>query len=124
MAQVPRDDGWLRYRKHRRATVGEWDAGVTLRETAQIGADSQYNPHLLETDEQVRELELRCYLQGELIRDSINRETRYFQIADTIVGACSGVYTSFVFVECTSGFFHGRPISPKALRRLGVIVND
>lgn len=33
-------------------------------------------------------------------------------------------YTSYMFAECTSGFYHGRPISPQKLRQLGVDIDD
>jgi hypothetical protein len=38
------------------------------------------------------------------------------------VGVCQGEETEYVFAECTSGFVHGRPISKRALRALGVKV--
>jgi hypothetical protein len=124
MPQTPRADGWQRYRKHRRSTVERWDSGETLIGTSRPGADSQYNPHLFPNDDAVQTFELSCYMQGQLIQDSGNRETRYFRFDDAVVGACNGVYTHYAFVECTSGFFHGRPISPQALRILGVTVDD
>ncbi len=124
MPQTPRADGWQRYSHHRRATIDMWDAGLTVVATGQPGADSQCNPHFFVRDEDVQVLELACFLQGTLIRDSGNRESRFAHFPEMIVGACSGVYTSYAFVECTSGFYHGRPISPESLRILGIRVND
>ena len=124
MPQVARADGWVRYTHHRQAAIAEWDAGLTLKRTAEPEEDSQYNPHLFGTDQAVMRIELLCVETGTQIRDSGNRETKYLRLPGVIVGVCSGEYTEYVFAECTSGFYHGRPISAAALRRLGVEVHD
>lgn len=43
--------------------------------------------------------------------------------ADKIVGVCSGEETQYIFAEWRSdGLVHGRPISVKRLREMGVSV--
>lgn len=116
MAPEPRQDGWLRYTHHRRATIEEWDAGITRRST--VGGDSQYNPHIYNNDAAISELELRCVVEGTVIRETHNKRTAYMKLTD-VVGACSGEDTNYCFAECTSGFYHGRPICERELKRLG-----
>lgn len=120
MPQILRPDGWVQYKYHRMATVDDWDSGETLRATTEPEYDAQYNPRLFHSDEVVETLERLAYERGLTITDIGHKEKRYFRLEGQIVGACSGEYTQFLFVECTSGFFHGRPISLKELRRLGV----
>ena len=113
---------WARYTHHRQATIEEWDSGETRKKTRGKGRDSQYNPHLFYTDEQVQALELRCIQEGVTIKESGHRITKYLRLEGTIVGACRGMETEYVFAECTSGDYHGRPISTLALRDMGVDV--
>jgi hypothetical protein len=120
MAPPPRQDGWQYYTHHRRATIAEWDAGETLRNTAN-GGDAQYNPHIYSTHESIRELELHCILDGKIIRETPNKLTAFMKL-DVVVGACSGQYTPYVFAECTSGFYHGRPMCEDALRKIGASI--
>lgn len=123
MAPGPAPQRWVRYSHHRGATVDEWDRGITVRQTQKIGGrtqDSKYNPHFFHTDEQIQAIELRCITDGVVIRDSGHRVTKYLHIRGVIVGACCGVETEYIFAECTSGDYHGRPISIEALRDLGV----
>jgi hypothetical protein len=112
---------WVRFLKHRRATLREWDAGETLRRTAGPEAASQYNPHLFRTDEQVRALELKCVAEGTFFSSSGRRRT-YYMKTEFLVGACCGEKTPYVFAEECDGKIHGRPISARALRRLGVLL--
>jgi hypothetical protein len=116
MALQPRNDGWLDYTHHRRATIQEWDSGVTLTKTK--NGDSQYNPHFYSTDEQIRELELHCVMEGAIIRETANKRTAFMKL-NHIVGACSGFETRYAFAECTSGFYHGRPMCEEKLKQLG-----
>jgi hypothetical protein len=121
MAPPPRPDGWLKYTHHRLAEIQSWDSRETHAKTRGPGADSQYNPHLFQTDEQVRAIEERCILEGIVIRETANKVKKYLQVRGVIIGACSGMDTDCVFAECTSGFYHGRPISDIALRKMGVV---
>ena len=116
MALAPRPDGWVKYTHHRRATIADWDSGKTL-ESTKLG-DAQYNPHIYNTDDAIRELELHCIMEGTVIRETANKRTAFLKL-DVVVGACSGHETSYEFAECTSGLYHGRPMCEEKLRKLG-----
>jgi hypothetical protein len=111
---------WTRYKgKHRQAHIPQWDSEEVLEWTD--GGDAQYNPHEFATDEQVRELELRCLDSGSLVRDAGHKRTYYMRCPGVTVGACSGEYTEYVFVEwLDSGTVHGRPMCESELKRKGV----
>jgi hypothetical protein len=108
---------WVFRKKHRRATVREWEESSTCAFT--LHDDSQYNPLILASDDDVRELEVRCVDDGNEIRDSGHKKSFYLD-AGFIVGACSGSQTTYVYAEWCSGNVHGRPISEQALNRMGV----
>jgi len=108
---------WVKYRNHRRAKVKDWEASRAKKSTEK--GDAQYSPVDFGTDTAVEELEFHCLKKGKLIRESENRITLYCDM-ERIIGACSGEFTQFVFVEMTCGKYHGRPISPSALKTLGV----
>jgi hypothetical protein len=119
---VPRPElelrDWEQRNKHRKATSRNWQAGIEWTKTR----DSQYLPEL--TDEEVRVLEEGCIDEGTVYRDSPHIKKFYIN-AGRVVGACSGELTTYVFAEWhNTGSFHGRPISIKRLREMGVNVDN
>jgi hypothetical protein len=90
--------------------------------TGQPRGVAQYNPYLYGSDAAVEEVELRCLREGNSIHACGNKFTFYMRVRGVIVGACSGFDTEYIFVECNSGFVHGRPISQQALREMGVAI--
>lgn len=120
MAKAEWPKTWQRIDKHRKATVRTWTSGEARAWSAQNESQSQYNPIEFGTDEAVRDLELRCIEEGTLIRETGNKRT-YFMLTEMIVGVCHGDEATYVFAEWhDSGMIHGRPISERALKRLGV----
>ena len=109
---------WTYYPKHRKATCESWDKGIPHEFSAQGDGRAQYNPYRYGNDDAVRELEMKCYTEGTPMAGPFARCLR----VDHVVGVCLGVETQYVYVECTSGFVHGRPISPQALKKRGVDV--
>jgi hypothetical protein len=120
MAEADWPKAWQRIDKHRKATVRTWASGEARAWSSQNESRAQYNPIELATDEAVRDLEMQCVEQGTLIRETANKRT-YYMRTDVMVGVCCGDETPFVFAEWhDSGIIHGRPISERALRKLGV----
>jgi hypothetical protein len=117
MAPPAARENWVYYEKHRLATVAQWGAGTTLSDS--IAGNAQYNPNLVGSDAAVEAVEWACISTGIVIRETANKVTKYLHLPGIAVGACSGEYTEYVFAEATSGFFHGRPICMRELRRLG-----
>lgn len=117
---------WQRRLKHRKATARTWDNGDAQLWSAQHQSESQYNPHLLRTDDDVRDLELRCVNEGvEIASPSTVKRMFYMERPDLgdHVGACSGELTYYVLAEWhRSGAVRGRPISATALRQKGIRV--
>ena len=115
---------WQRRLKHRKATIRTWDNGDAQRWSAQHVSESQYNPHVLVTDNDVRAIELRCLNEGiEIASLSTVKRMFYMERRDLgdYVGVCSGELTFYVFAEWhRSGAIHGRPISSTALHQKGV----
>lgn len=120
MAKAEWPKTWQRIDKHRKATVRTWMSGEARAWSAQNESRSQYNPIDLGSDDAVRELEMRCIDEGTPIRETAHKRT-YFMRTSIVVGVCCGAETTFVFAEWhDSGMVHGRPISERALERLGV----
>ena len=120
MARSELDKNWAGQRvKHRSATVGQWKINIVRTRTNERRAHSQYNPEIYSSDEAIRELEILCVDEGELIVDCDHKKTFYMK-TETIVGACSGELTCYVFAEWKSREVHGRPISKAALAKMGV----
>lgn len=107
---------WQYYDRHRRAKRPDWDSGRAKASSGKPNGLAQYNPYLYGHDATVKSIEMDCWSSGIEIP---GHGTKYKQ-ADNVVGVCSGVETEFVFAECTDGFVHGRPISKKALSKMGV----
>jgi hypothetical protein len=87
-----------------------------------VNGDSQYDPHL-SLDEQ-RTLELLCIDEGEAYTD-VGEVQKFYMKVDRIIGACSGELTDYIFAQWDGGkggLIHGRPISVKRLREMGVSV--
>lgn len=118
---MPRDceknPEWMFVPKHR-TTMADWDNEYPHEASAKPHGRSFYDPYAYGTDELVKELELLVWQDGILIE---RRKAKYMDRGQTI-GVCSGELTNYAFAECVSGFVHGRPISPAALKRMGVNV--
>jgi hypothetical protein len=107
-------------KKHRKANVRTWNSSNATRWSEQYESQAQYNPLLYKSDASVKSIELRCVDHGTPIHRSPVKWTFYLK-ENNIVGVCCGERTNFVFAEWHStGIVHGRPISRKALRLLGV----
>lgn len=119
---------WEARKKHRKSTVREWDSGETVKWTKEKGDHSQYNPHLLASDADVRDLEIRCVNEGVAILGQSNKIRCFYMKRDDLgtVGACMGEYTDYVYAEwhMSGGAIHGRPISKKALRLKGIKIDE
>lgn len=122
MSGVPRDylqpRTWRKLDKHRKATVRNWPNAINW--TAN-GGDSQYHPKW--TDDDVRSFEFDCIDKGQVYVDH-DKIKKFYMKRNDIVGACSGEPTYYVFAEwhASDGSVHGRPISVKRLREMGVSV--
>ncbi len=114
---------WERYPKHRKATTRDWDSGLVLKWSAAHESHAQYNPYGFGSDEDVEELEVRCVNDGTPICMGETKWTFYLNVY-RVVGVCCGQETDYVFAEwnLSGGAIHGRPISKKALRAMGVTV--
>jgi hypothetical protein len=115
----PEPKMWQSRKKHRKANPRLWDDGTAKSNSAEPHGESQYNPYEFGTDDAVRELEFRCVDQGIMIVDEEHLKKFYMDVG-RVVGVCSGEETTFVLAEWCSGEVHGRPISKKALLRMGV----
>lgn len=61
--------------------------------------------------------------EGELINQTANKIKKYLHVPGTIIGACKGMDTEYVYAECTMSLhYHGRPVSEIALRKMGIII--
>lgn len=87
-----------------------------------IDRDSQYDPNL--TDAQIEAIEMQCLDDGDPHID-VGDLQKFYWNTGTIVGACSGETTQYVFVEWNGGaggLVHGRPISIRRLREMQVAI--
>ncbi|HWB12046.1 MAG TPA: hypothetical protein VG826_22665 [Pirellulales bacterium] len=119
MADADWQKVWVRYAKHRKATVRDVKNGVAKQWSQSENSQAQYHPENYGGDEQVKALDMLCLENGVLIRATAVKRTYYYDCgAGNYVGYCCGTLTTFVHTEWhRAGEIHGRPICKKCLNQ-------
>ena len=115
-----RKDNPLPYQKHWKSTKRDWERDEVLAWTAGRKGEAQYSKLVFADQREVQALELLCINHGTEITPGGGGVRKFYMKCDKVIGACSGVLTEYIFAQCDSKGYHGRPISPAALAAFGV----
>jgi hypothetical protein len=117
MFTLPQRVAQAQYDKHHKATAADWN--VSRARTASENGPAQYNPLLYGTRQAAGQIEYQALAKGKEIFSGGNFVCCYVKIDGDPVGACSGRFTNYLYVEMTVmngvGYFHGYPISEHTL---------
>lgn len=106
---------WVFYNKHRPPPGLAWN--TLVHETGKPKGEAFYHARI--SVERQQKLEMDCIANGRLF-STIRHKRMYFIKMDDIIGASSGLETSYLYAEhLACGQVHGRPITADALRKKG-----